>query len=111
MAITDCFASFPNSRTASRKATQTADTGIVSIIAAGPVNTLVKVANINRTYLTIRNTGTVPIRYGYVDRPTLLVDGELLNPSDAIDIESPQAIYAVCTSGGPSEISWDEGEG
>lgn len=111
MAVGNCYASFPNSRIRARKATQSADTGILTVNASGPVNSLVRPANSDRTYLTLRNTGAVPLRYGYVDRPTLFQDGMLLNPGDAVDIESLQAIYAVCTTGGPTEATWDEGVG
>lgn len=111
MPLGSCFASFPNSRIRSRKATQTADTGIVSIPASPGPNALIKAANQNRTYLTLRNTGTVPMRYGYVDRGTLYLDGMLLNPGDAVDLESLGAVYGVCVTAGTTEISWDEGVG
>lgn len=111
MPIGVCYASFPNSRVRSRKATQTADTGIVTAPAAPGPNIQVRPANQNRTYLTLRNTGTVPFRYGYVDRGTLYLDGMLLNPGDAVDLESLQAIFAVCVTAGTTEVTWDEGVG
>lgn len=111
MPISSCFASFPNSRIRARKATQTADTGIVTIPVAGPTNISIRPANQDRTYLTLRNTGTVPFRYGYVDRPTLYLDGMLLNPGDAVDLESLQEIFGCCVTAGTSECTWDEGVG
>lgn len=110
MAINNCYSSFPNSRIAARKATATADTGAVAVAAFPAPNTLIRPANPNRTYLTLRNTGPNPVRYGYFDRGSLNLDGMLLNPNDAVDIESPQAVYCIATGGG-SEISWDEGQG
>lgn len=111
MAIGQCFSSFPNSRTAARKATATADTGALLVNGNAGPNSLVRPANANRTYLTLRNTGANPVRYGYVNRGTLSLDGMLLNPNDAVDLESPQAIYVIGTGVPGSEISWDEGQG
>lgn len=111
MPIGSCFASFPNSRIRSRKATQTADTGIITVPASPGPNVSVRPSNQNRTYLTLRNTGTVPFRYGYEDRGTLYLDGMLLNPGDAVDLESLQEIFACCVTAGTSECTWDEGEG
>lgn len=111
MSIGACFASFPNSRIRSRKATQTADTGIITIPAAPGPNQSIRPNNQNRTYLTLRNTGTVPMRYGYIDRATLYLDGMLLNPGDAVDLESLQEIFGVCVTAGTTECSFDEGIG
>lgn len=113
MAIVSCQASFQNSRNKSRSPTLTADTGNVTpIAAAGAAPTLIRAATVNRTDLTIRNIGTVNLRYGYVSRLTLNVDGFQLKPGDAFDITTLGAVYAVNEAGGPAgEIVWDEGTG
>ena len=111
--ITDCQASFQNSRVKPRAPTAVADTGNVTpIAAAGGLPTLVKPADANRTYLTIRNIGTTNLRYGYFPRITLNVDGFQLRPGDAFDIDAPGDVYAV-NEAGPAggEICWDQGTG
>jgi hypothetical protein len=111
MAIGQCYGSFPNSRQAARKATTIADTGIVVVNGNAGPNSLIRPANVNRTYLTLRNTGAAPARYGYFDRGTLSLDGMLLNPGDAVDLESPGAVYAIGTGAAATQFSWDQGEG
>lgn len=111
MALGQSYASFPNSRIRSRKATQTAETGLVTIPAAPGPNVEILSSNQNRTYLTLRNTGTVPFRYGYDDRATLYLDGMLMNPGDAVDVESLQALFACCVTAGTTECTYDEGVG
>ena len=111
MPLGACYASFPNSRIRSRKATATADTGILTVPASPGPNVQIRSSNQNRTYLTLRNTGTVPFRYGYVDRSTLYLDGMLMNPGDAVDLESLQAVFACCVTAGTTEVTYDEGQG
>jgi hypothetical protein len=113
MPITNIQASFQNSRIKPRNATQTAETGNVTPIAiAGGAATLIRPANPNRTDLTIRNVGTFILRYGYVDRVSLNVDGFQLKPGEAFDITSPGDVFAVNEVGGPQgEVVWDEGSG
>lgn len=89
------LASFKNSRVSSRKATTDADTNELQILAAS--NTLVAAANSNRTYITLRLTDVTAgrdVRYDYFDNPAMLTEGFLLKAGEAIDLESPQTIYA-----------------
>ena len=105
-------ASFKNSRIASRKPTTSADTD-EGVIAAGPANTLVRPLNQNRTYLTLRSeavTAGDDIRYDYFDNPAILTEGFLLKAGEAVDLESPQAIYARAVAN-PVNYSIDEGQG
>lgn len=112
MAITTWLASFQNSRIRPRSATEDATTDQVTI-AVGAPNTLVRAANPNRTYITLRNENTgsgEDIRYMYEDSANILTDGFLLKAGEAIDLESKEAIYAQAISA-PVNMSIDEGEG
>lgn len=103
------LASFQNSRVKPRKATETADTDQITI---GLTETLVRVANANRTYLSVRNLDSAnPIFYGYPAHfGNLLTKGFQLKGGDAIDIESTQEIRAIGL-GGSVLVCIDEGQG
>lgn len=106
----NCLASFQNSRIRPRNATTTAQTGSVTI--SNVTETTIRPANVNRTYMTLRNLdSTNPIRYGYpAQYGTLSVDGFLLKAGDAVDLESTEEIRAIA-SGGSVISCWDEGSG
>lgn len=111
MAIVNCLGSFPNSRIRARKATQVAQTAQI-LVALGPINTLIAAPNTSRTYLTLRNTSLVDsMAYGYVDVPTLNVDGFLLGPGDGIDLETLGSIWGVSVGANPCLACTDEGQG
>ena len=111
MSLTQCQASFKNSRISPRAATTSADTGVVTV-NLGPANTLIKAADSTRTYITIRNTSVGDdMRYGYVDRPTLGTDGFLLKAGESIDLESPGDIWAVGVGVAAVPVCWDQGNG
>lgn len=112
------LASFKNSREYARKATTQAVTNdIVVANNAGPP-TLIVPADVNRTYATIRNLhATDSMTYGYATGgvpPTLaflLADGFELKAGEAIDLESPEAVYAVSQTANPIPIDTDLGVG
>lgn len=104
-------ASFKNSRISARKPTTEANTYNVTVLAAA--NTVISVANANRTYITIRNTSLTPgedIRYDYFDNPLMITEGFLLRSGEAVDLESPQVIYGrgITTN---VVVDVDEGQG
>lgn len=104
-------ASFKNSRVAARKPTTQANTYHLAV--ATGANTLVQVAKPNRTYITLRSTATTAgddIAYDYFDNPNMLTEGFILKAGEAIDLESPQAIYAQALVN-PVTCVVDEGEG
>lgn len=105
-----CLASFQNSRIKPRNATVTAETGSVSV--SNVVETTIRPANVNRTYMTLRNLDpTNPIRYGYPAQfGSLSLDGFLLKAGDAVDLESTEEVRAIA-SGGIVPTCWDEGSG
>lgn len=105
-------ASFKNSRVSTRKATTQSITGEINILTSSP-NTLISAANLNRTYLTLRNenaTAGNDIRYAYSDSPTILTTGFLLKAGEAVDLESPQDVYARAVVANVL-VSTDEGTG
>lgn len=111
MAIIYSQASFKNSRIASRKPTTAADTNEVAV--GNGVNTLVAPANPNRTYISLQNLSSTvgdDIRYDYFDNPNMLTEGNLLRACSAIDLESPQTIYAQAVAN-PVTVGVDEGQG
>jgi hypothetical protein len=104
-------ASFKNSRVASRKPTTQANTYKVNVVTGS--NTLISGAKPNRTYITLRSTATTAgddLVYDYFDNPSILSEGFILKAGEAVDLESPQAIYA-CGVVNPVICSIDEGEG
>jgi hypothetical protein len=104
-------ASFKNSRIASRKPTTVADT--FQLVVGVGANTLISPANPNRTYLTLRSTATASgddLRYDYFDNPNILTEGFLLKAGEAVDLESPQTIYARGVAN-PVTATVDQGEG
>lgn len=105
-----CLASFQNSRVKPRKATETAQTGTLSVPTASEIQ--MRPANPNRTYLTIRNLDQAnPVRYGYPAQfGTLATNGFLLKGGDAADLESTQEIRIIAF-GAAVEVVWDEGSG
>lgn len=104
-------ASFKNSRVSARKPTTHSDTFEVNVLAGS--NTLVAAANPNRTYLTLRSTATASgddLRYDYFNNPAILTQGFLLKAGEAVDLESPETIYArAVVSNVPCTV--DQGEG
>jgi hypothetical protein len=121
------LASFKNSREYARKATTTALTSqlvVAGNLAAGP--TLIAFPDNNRTYLTLRNLnssksfplGADGLKYFYQKsgdpNPTIaqiLANGFELDPGDAIDMESPEATWAVSMTANPVPITIDVGDG
>lgn len=106
------LASFKNSRVSTRQATSSADVKIVSI-ALGPANTLIAPANVNRTYVTVRNensTSGQDLRYDYFDNPNILTEGFLIKAGEAVDLENQSAIYAQAVAAIVT-ASVDEGQG
>lgn len=105
-------ASFKNSRVASRKPTTESNVYKVQILNTSP-NTLVAPATPNRTYITLRSQATAigdDIVYDYHDNPNILTEGFTLKSGEAVDLESPTAIYArAVVNNVPCSI--DEGQG
>ena len=88
-------ASFKNSRVATRKPTTQSNVFQINVLAAS--NTLIAPATPNRTYLTLRSTATTAgddLRYDYFNNPNILSEGFLLKAGEAVDLESPETIYA-----------------
>jgi hypothetical protein len=104
-----CLASFQDSRSKPRKATSTAKTYTQTIT---DVPVLVRPANPNRTYLTLRNESLgVDMRYAY-DIADLPAQGFLIRFGESVDMESPQDIFGVCVIAGQTvDICMDEGNG
>lgn len=102
------LASLPNSRIKPRAATTQASTNQVACAGLGVQ--LIKAANSNRTYITIRNTGTADIYYGYVIGVSAAT-GFLLKANEAVDLESPQAVYVFNGNVGAITVCYDEGQG
>lgn len=95
MALLD-LASFPNSRIKPRSATRLSTVGQVVI----PANTatLLRPELAERTTLTIYNqslSGT--LRYKRGVNTNINVDGFLLGPDRAIDLDGPQNIWVYCS--------------
>ena len=109
--ISNLRSSFPTARTKAGKVTQVADTGAATAPIAGGLPGLIRPANPDRTYLTLRNIGTDLARYGYVSRASLNVDGMQLKPGDAVDVDSPGDIYIVSETASTVDFNWDEGTG
>lgn len=105
-----CLASFTNSRLKPRNATSVAQTFKVTI--DNVVETTIRPANANRTYLTLRNDDAVnTILYGYpANFGNLLTQGFVLKFGDAVDIESLQEVKAIALVA-PVIASIDEGSG
>lgn len=107
-----CLASFQDSRNKPRKATSSA---VVYNVNVGDVVTLLRPANPNRTYLTIRNESIgIDMRYSYSNNPADLnsTKGFLIRFGESVDVESPQPIYSVCVVAGQTvDICMDEGSG
>lgn len=104
-----CLASFQDSRQRPRKATTTAKTYQMNV---PDTVTSIRPANANRTYLTLRNESLgVDMRYAY-SAADLPGNGFLVRFGEAVDIESPQEIFAISTIAGQIiPISMDEGSG
>jgi hypothetical protein len=102
-------ASFKNSRIFPRPTTLTALTNAIVIAPGG--NTVIP-ANINRTYLTIRN-GSIAIPpiddlfYSYPASPGVF----LMLAREAVDIDSPQAVTVSNPGPNPVTLYTDEGSG
>ena len=105
-------ASFKNSRITPRSATLSSEVDQVNVLTSSP-NTLVAPANVNRTYLTIRNqnaTAGEDLRYDYFDNPNMLTEGFLLKASEAVDLDTTSAVYARAATANVI-LSTDEGSG
>lgn len=99
------LASFKNSRDYPRKATQSAVTNSIPVAVASFVTIP---ANINRTYLTVRDeSGSDNIRYSY----PLSTNPFLLYGKEAADLESPEAVTIFNVGAAPLNVSVDEGSG
>lgn len=102
-------ASFKNSRNYPRAATLTSVTNAVAIPAGGSI---VIAANVNRTYLTIRN-GSLAAPPGdelYYSYPGSLA-GFMILPREAVDIESPESVTVSNPGINPITLYVDEGNG
>jgi hypothetical protein len=102
-------ASFKNSRIFPRPTTLTALTNAIVVPALGSV---IIPANVNRTYLTIRNGSlAVPpadeLFYSYPASPGSF----LLLPREAVDVDSPQAVTVSNPNAVPVTLYTDEGSG
>ena len=109
MAIIAFLGSFPNSQVRPRKATATQMTNTVAVPLA-PATAIVVAANPDRTALTIKNSGSTVIRYGYSVAEINPGTGFILPPGASIDIEEPGDVYATADVGAGS-LSYDEGVG
>lgn len=104
-----CLASFQDSRTKPRKATSTAKTYRQTITDV-PVS--IRPANVNRTYLTLRNMDLGNDIYYAYDIADLPAQGFLIRFGESVDLESPQEIFAVCVTALTTiDICMDEGSG
>jgi len=108
------LASFPNSRIKTRKPTTVADT-LGFTLPTGVVTPIIA-ADANRTYLTVRNTDLLnDVVYGYRNTITqgtgLATDGFLIKAGESVDIDSPQQIFALQSSGGNILLTLDRGQG
>ncbi len=112
-----CQASFKNARIYPPPQVISAETDDLIVQPAGAGgspngNTIVHVAQPARVYLTLVNESTTDaLRYGYTDDINLTTNGFYLAPGRAIDIYSPQEIYAVSLTLNPIPTSWDQGIG
>lgn len=104
------LASFPNSRIKPRAATRVAFTSRVTI--PNNVPTLLLAANPNRTYVSVYNESATDVFYNY--------GGPVVDPASSFkipgfgtisDMQSPQDIYVLQSSGGDIVLSIDQGEG
>lgn len=103
-----CLASFQDSRTKPRKATSSALTFRQTIT---DVPVLIRPANVNRTYLTLRNMHTANDIYYAYSLADLPAQGFLLRFGESVDLESPEDIFAVAEPTFTIEICMDEGSG
>jgi len=111
MGILYVQASFKNSRIKSRAPTSEAATKVITM-AVGQNKGID--ADITRTYVTIRNLSTNPIKYDYAPAggaPNWGDDAMILKADEAADLESPQEVWFWNTSGAPIDIGVDEGKG
>ncbi len=102
--------SFPNSRIKPRPATSAARTTVQTI---GIGANFVFPANINRTYLSIRNeSSTDDLRYSYAASPgPLPANGFLVRRLEAVDIETQEAVTVWNVGAAAIQVSFDEGQG
>lgn len=87
-------ASFKNSRIYPRTATQQSNAVQETATVAGPVELLPN--DSARTYATVRNLSTTAgedVRYQYENATDILTEGFLLKAGEAVDLESPQAVF------------------
>lgn len=104
-------ASFKNSRVSARKPTTQSNT--FPILVGTGANTLIAPATPDRTYITLRSEATTAgddLRYDYFDNASILTEGFLLKAGEAVDLESPETIYARGVVN-PVQTSIDEGRG
>lgn len=109
MTVGPCLASCQDSRTKSRKPTTTAKTYALNVT---DVTSVIRPSNVNRTYMTLRNKSLgVDIYYAYA-AADLPANGFLIRFGESVDLESPEAIYAVsAVAGQVVPICIDEGSG
>jgi hypothetical protein len=121
------LASFKNSREYARKATTTAVTDEMLVNGNGALlPSLIAPADPNRTYITLRNlnsstsypAGTSGIKYFYQHAldpaPTIaqiLSEGFELDAGEAIDLESPESVWAVSLTVTAVPVVLDTGTG
>lgn len=115
------LASFKNSRNYPRPATTTATTSDAIIVgSAGPLGIVpLLAANPNITYVTLYNRSpTDAFKYYYQHAgdpiPTIaqiLANGFEIIAGAAIDLESPEAVWAVSETVNPIPVDIDEGNG
>jgi hypothetical protein len=114
------LASFKNSRNYPRPATTSAVTSDATVNAnTAPAPSLIIPLNPNLTYATLYNRhATDSFKYYYQAAgatppsvATVLAEGFEIVAGAAIDLESPQAVWAVSTTANPIPIDIDEGSG
>ena len=107
------LASFPNSRIKTRNPTTQEFTPIVT--CAPGVATKVLVADLNRTFATVRNLdSSSPVYYGFVSTidGTVANGGFVIEPLESANgIPTLQDIWIYNPSGSPINVAIDYGEG
>lgn len=114
------LASFKNSREYARKATTTATTSDITIAAnTALLPTLLMAVDTNRTYATLYNrhaTDSFKYFYRHATDPAptvaqILAEGFEIIANGAIDLESPEEVWAVSTTVNPIPADMDIGDG
>ncbi len=109
MALID-LASFPNSRIKPRPATRESYENNTPIAGGATVELRPELPE--RTALTIyNNSATGTIRYKRGSATNIATEGFPLGPDRAIDLDGPESIHVLNTSGASITVSWDDSVG